>query len=489
MTKDVFAKPESGDVVDGRFVLDSPLGQGSFASVWSARDRTAGERRVAIKLLYGRHASEEKKLKRFIQEAQILERLQHPNIAQPIAWSAELGRAYLALELIDGETLEAKLQWHSESGSQLPIEGVAWICDQLASAVRVAHEQAIVHRDLKPRNVMISRRGQRPFLKVLDFGIAKVLLGSDLDPTTFGKVLGSALYVSPEQVLSRPVDHRADVFSLGCICWEVATLTRAWARDGLGKPLPFHRPVQEGGELNTHIAVLRRIAKDPRPKVSEVRPGLSPALDDVLARAMAIDADDRFATAADLASALRVALVSRTGLLLSSAGLEDDEDSTLRDSSKAASDPSNHPTVLPDPSSQPTVLPDRHRPRPRWTPGSIAGPPPAERGPEPDPAERGGDPETEPPGLPSWAPRPPQSTASPAPPSAATGGASAPAQDAGEGPTKGSAPASDPATAPPGSAEGSPERHSRRPSSSLLGALFLLAALAIAGAASLLLDR
>jgi serine/threonine-protein kinase len=167
-----------------------------------------------------------------------------------------------------------------------------------------------VHRDLKPKNVIISRRGQRPFLKVLDFGIAKILLGSELDPTTVGKVLGSVLYISPEQVLAQPLDHRADIFSLGTIIFEVITLTRAWARNEENRPLPFHHALDEPGSNNSHISVLRRIAREERPKATLERSDISPAVDDVLARAMAVNAAERFDSADDLARALRMALIA-----------------------------------------------------------------------------------------------------------------------------------------------------------------------------------
>ncbi|MCK6549449.1 serine/threonine protein kinase [Myxococcota bacterium] len=301
--------PSPGDVYDDRFVLEAPLGKGSFAAVWRASDHTRGDRKIALKILFERHTTDDKKRRRFVQEAQILERLVHPNIAQPIAWRASPEGAYLAMELIDGEPLDVRLEDHSARGAQIPPEAVAWMIDQLCAAVGYAHRENIVHRDLKPRNVMISRRGQRPFLKVLDFGIAKILLGSELDPTTVGKVLGSVLYIAPEQVLGQPFDHRADLFSIGTILFELLTLRRTWARGADGQPLPWHMKI-DGTPSNSQIAILRRIAREPRPSVRALRPELPSAVEDVVVRALAIDPAERFASADELARALRLALVT-----------------------------------------------------------------------------------------------------------------------------------------------------------------------------------
>ncbi len=309
------ASPESmeeqgfhgGEVIDGRFCLVEPLGKGAFGSVWRADDMQTGQP-VAIKFLLDRFRRDDKVLKRFIQEAKILDRLQHPSIAKLIAWDATGNLAYLVLEYIEGDTLDQRFSGNSRDNQPIPFEGIAWICDQLCAAVSYAHQSNVIHRDLKPRNVMVNRRGTRPFVKVLDFGIAKVLVGSEIDPTTVGRVLGSVLYISPEQVLGKPMDARADVFSLGTIMFELLTLRRAWARDEQGAPYPFHIPI-EPGPTNSHVAVLRRIAREARPVPSQVRPELSPVVDMVMQKAMAIDPDKRFHSPAQFAAALRMALL------------------------------------------------------------------------------------------------------------------------------------------------------------------------------------
>ncbi len=297
-----------GDVLDGRFKVESALGKGAFGAVFKVLDLENDNQPAALKVLFSKYHDDRKMRQRFVQEAKLLERLEHGSIARAYHWCSEGDLVYLAMELVDGESLDKRCEAHSEEGNFIPKQGVAWMCDQLCTAVQYAHEQGIIHRDLKPRNVMVNRKGARPFVKVLDFGIAKVLVGGEVDPTTVGRVLGSVLYIAPEQILSRPVDHRCDVFSLGTILFELLTLRRAWARTPDGVPHPFHEPLTVG-EHNNHVSVLRRIARDPRPSACAYRPDLAPAVDQVLHKALAIDARVRFGSAQEFAQALRVALL------------------------------------------------------------------------------------------------------------------------------------------------------------------------------------
>jgi serine/threonine protein kinase len=171
-----------------------------------------------------------------------------------------------------------------------------------------AHSKTIIHRDLKPQNVMIVRKGGDIFVKVLDFGIAKLLEGSIFDATTFGRRLGSMFYMSPEQCKGEPADARSDVFSLGAMMFEVLTLRRAWAWDATGRPLrAFDAPVPNDG-ANALSAVLMRVATAPRPRPSEQRPKLSTKFDDIVIKAMSIDPNRRFQDVASLLAEFRRAL-------------------------------------------------------------------------------------------------------------------------------------------------------------------------------------
>lgn len=300
-------KYETGDLVGGRFVLVEPIGQGAFGSVWRAADCENNAFPCALKILFEKHRSDKKKVQRFLQEGKILARLDHPNIAKPIAFSTGEDEAYMAMELVDGDPLHTRLEAQAREARPIPLEGISWLADQLCAAVSYAHEQHVVHRDLKPRNVMVNRRGGRPFLKVLDFGIAKVMVGSEVDPTTVGRMLGSLMYVAPEQLRGETVDHRADIFALGTIFYELLTARRAWARDGGGEPLPWKLGVGDQ-KVNSHLAIARRIVRDERPRPTHIRPDLSDSIDEVLVRAMAIDPKHRFDSAGQLGMALRAAL-------------------------------------------------------------------------------------------------------------------------------------------------------------------------------------
>jgi serine/threonine protein kinase len=301
-----------GATLDARFTLDKKLGQGAFGEVWAARDLARDGAPAAVKILFEKYHRDRKMMQRFLQEASLMERLTHPNIARAYHFQGEGAVVYLAMELIEGDSLDRRCEAHGAEGSFIPKPGVAWMCDQLAAAVDYAHQQGVIHRDLKPRNIMVNRRGERPFLKVLDFGIAKVLVGGQVDPTTVGRVLGSVLYLAPEQILSQGLDHRADLFSLATILFEIITLHRAWARTPEGTPHPSHLPISVG-EHNSHVAVLRRIARDARPSACALRADLSPAVDQVLGRALAVDPDARYPDASSLARALRLALLDEGG--------------------------------------------------------------------------------------------------------------------------------------------------------------------------------
>lgn len=296
-----------GDLIGGRFVLVEPLGRGSFGAVWRAADCENGALPCALKILFDAHRGDPKKLQRFVQEGKILARLDHPNIAKMIAAAHEGDEAYVAMELIDGEPLHTKLETHAREGRPIPLEGIAWLTDQLAAAIGYAHAQHVVHRDLKPRNIMVNRRGQRPFLKVLDFGIAKVMVGSEVDPTTVGRMLGSLMYVAPEQLRGEAIDHRADVFALSTMVFEMLTLHRTWARDEAGLPIRWRSGIGDP-VINSHVGIAKRIAREPRPRASSVRADLSDTIDEVLMRGLAIDPADRYPHVDAFAAALRGAL-------------------------------------------------------------------------------------------------------------------------------------------------------------------------------------
>jgi len=208
----------------GPYEIIGPLGGGGMGEVYRARDTRLG-RDVAIKALPPTFASDPARLSRFRREAQALASLNHPNIASIYGLEETGGAPHLVLELVEGETLAARLRRGPLALSEALAVGI-----QIACAIEAAHERGIVHRDLKPGNVMINPAGTA---KVLDFGLAKndsgptsgalsdsPTLAEHPDATAEGLILGTAAYMSPEQARGKPVDRRSDVWSFGCVLYE-----------------------------------------------------------------------------------------------------------------------------------------------------------------------------------------------------------------------------------------------------------------------------
>ena len=219
----------------GCYQIESALGAGGMAEVYRARDTKLG-RAVAIKALPTAFATNPERLARFRREAHTLASLNHPNIAAIYGLEESTEGPYLLLELVEGETLAARLV-----GGKLALSEAIDIGVQVATAIEAAHERGIVHRDLKPGNIMITRLG---VAKVLDFGLAKTDAGLGTDPdmptqtvaanawaTSTGIILGTAPYMSPEQARGLAVDRRSDVWSFGCVMFECVTGRAAFAGD------------------------------------------------------------------------------------------------------------------------------------------------------------------------------------------------------------------------------------------------------------------
>ncbi len=266
------ASPESylGRVIAGRYALDRLLGKGGMGLVFEARHVAVG-RRVAVKILRPEYARSDEAVARFHREAKAAASVGSPHIVEVIDFGfSEEGGAYLAMELLEGEDLAALVR---RRGALEPARAVA-IVRQVAEALGAAHARGIVHRDLKSGNVFVSR-GDR--VKVLDFGVSKVLDAGDGAPldTAQGAVIGTAHYMAPEQASDgRNVDARADLYSLGCILFEVLT-----------GELPFVGA--------TPVEVLyKQVHESPR-RPSAVRPGVPRALDALALKLLAKDRDAR----------------------------------------------------------------------------------------------------------------------------------------------------------------------------------------------------
>jgi eukaryotic-like serine/threonine-protein kinase len=273
---------EAGYLV-GPYRVLAPIGAGGMGEVYRARD-TKLDRDIALKILPPDVASAEA-LRRFEQEARAASSLNHPNIVAIYDVGRSESIAYIAMELIEGQTLRALM-----AGGPMQVKEALRVAAKVADVLATAHERGVVHRDLKPENVMISREG---YVKLLDFGLAKVRLsmasGDKTQPlthTTAGHVFGTASYMSPEQAAGRPVDFRSDQFSLAVILFEMITAKR-----------PFDRP----SSAETLTAIIREDA--PPLNLSESSGGRE--LQTVITRCLAKSPQDRYASTRDLARDLR----------------------------------------------------------------------------------------------------------------------------------------------------------------------------------------
>lgn len=290
----------AGKIVDNRFVLKRRLGSGGVGAVWLALDRAQNDQAIALKILHPRLSRDPGAIGQLGREASVLAQLNHPNITKPFLFEPEGEFIYLGMEFINGRPLHEELGERAKSGMHFDGPELEKIFGELCSALSYAHSQNIVHRDLKPHNVMIVGEGERMTTKVLDFGIARLLEGSVFDATTLGRQIGSLFYMAPEQARGEPADTRTDVFGIGCVLFEMLTLRRAWAWDDKQRPLPAFSEPLPNTPSNSIAAVLNRLSTAQRLKVSDLRPGLPPDLDTVLARAMAINAEARFQSIAEL---------------------------------------------------------------------------------------------------------------------------------------------------------------------------------------------
>jgi serine/threonine-protein kinase len=268
-------QPQPGRVLADRYRLDQQIARGGMATVWLAHDELLG-RRVAVKTLHPELAHDDALRGRFRQEAVAAAGLSHPNIVATYDTGEDDGTAFIVMELVDGETLRQLLDRKRVLD---PPEAVA-ITRQVAAALEHAHGQGVVHRDIKPANVLVPADRH---VKVTDFGIAKAAGGGDYTRT--GTVVGTARYLSPEQVQGLSADARTDVYALGLVLYEMLAGRPAYAGDT---------------EMATALARLT----GPPPPLAQSRPGVPPALQSVVDAALQPDPNHRIPSAAAFDQAL-----------------------------------------------------------------------------------------------------------------------------------------------------------------------------------------
>jgi eukaryotic-like serine/threonine-protein kinase len=272
-----------GHVLADRYELGPVLGQGGMARVHQGLDRQLG-RQVAIKVLAPPFDRDGEFVERFRREARAAAGLSHPNIVAVFDSGSDDGTHFIVTELVEGETLADRLR---RDGPMPPADAVAVAVD-IARALAAAHARGLIHRDIKPGNVMLLPDGR---VKVVDFGIARAA-GSDTLTHT-GVVLGSTAYLSPEQAGGQPVDERADLYSLGCVLYEMLT-----------GHVPFR--------ADTPIATMYRHVNEDAPPPSTIAP-VQRELEDVVLRCLEKDPKRRFASAAELEAALLAVPLARGG--------------------------------------------------------------------------------------------------------------------------------------------------------------------------------
>jgi len=271
-------------VLAGRYRLKRLIAKGGMAEVWEAVDDILG-RPVAVKMLHLHLAADESFRERFRREAIAAARLAHPNVVATYDTGTDDGITFIVMELVDGKTLRQIL---NETGP-LPPGRAVHIAAQVADALQYAHKAGVVHRDVKPANIIVCPDGR---LKVADFGIAKAVEDSEPDKpapaealTGTGSIVGTAQYLSPEQVDGRSVDGRTDVYAVGVVLYEMLC----------GRP-PF------SGETDMAVALKHVTTQPLAPR--QVRGGIPRALEDVVLRAMAKAPEARYQSAAELQTAL-----------------------------------------------------------------------------------------------------------------------------------------------------------------------------------------
>ena len=276
----------NGMTLGGRYELLDIVGEGGMSKVYRARDNIL-DRIVAVKILKDEFAKDRGFVERFRSEALSVARISHPNIVNVFDVGAQDGTYYIVMEYVDGHTLKHLIREQGPLTVEKAVDIAVMICD----GVHHAHEKGIIHRDIKPHNILITEQG---IVKVADFGIAQAVSAGTI---TYGNnIIGSVHYFSPEQAKGEPVNRTADIYSIGCILFEMVTGS-----------VPFN--------ADSPITIaLRHINEEP-PSPRATNPEVPPALETIIHKAMAKQPGERFQTAQEMRNALLKVQQAITGAL------------------------------------------------------------------------------------------------------------------------------------------------------------------------------
>ncbi len=286
-------------VLNNRFKVESKIGEGGFGAVYRGVQLATG-RKVALKLLHPEMTKDENLVARFRREGMVLCNLRDAHTITTYDFDQTPdGTLYIAMELLEGRSL------HQLFHEQAPLEWrrVFKIQTEMCSSLAEAHAQGIVHRDLKPENIYLENRPGNPeFVKILDFGIAKVMRGESIDPqspqlTATGQTLGTLEYMSPEQLMGKQLDGRSDVYALGVVAYEMIT----------GR-LPFPEAKGPAGLITAQLKQTPTPPSQANPKV-----GIPPTADRVILKCLEKDKNNRYPDVSQLALALHEVIAAESG--------------------------------------------------------------------------------------------------------------------------------------------------------------------------------
>lgn len=278
----------SEHAISGRYVVQAIVGTGGMAVVYRAFDKTK-RRVVAIKVLRPEYESDEEFVRRFSREAEAASKVSHENIVNMLDVGIDGDMRYIVMEYVDGQTLKDMIR---KQGC-IPADTAIRMTIRILAAVDHAHRNGIVHRDIKPQNILVDSEGR---VKVADFGIArlKATHTATLEDASGTSAMGSVHYFSPEQARGEVADEKSDLYSVGVVMYEMLT-----------GQVPFE------GETSVSVA-LKHVNEPPR-SMRELRPEISPALDEVVMRALCKDPTKRYQTAAEMAADLRKCIAKPEG--------------------------------------------------------------------------------------------------------------------------------------------------------------------------------